>query len=92
MARKFLALLIVLLAVPLVMSARNYDISLKHADAETSLARLQQVTGYDFVYQSELLKGSDVFITADFKDASLESILDNVITARLGLSWKLVKI
>lgn len=91
MARKFLALLIVLLAAPLVMSARNYDISLKHADAETSLARLQQVTGYDFVYQSELLKGSDVFITADFKDASLESILDNVITARLGLSWKLVK-
>ncbi|MCM1050693.1 MAG: SusC/RagA family TonB-linked outer membrane protein [Paenibacillus sp.] len=91
MARRILALLIVLLAVPLVMSARNYDISLKHADAETSLARLQQVTGYDFVYQSELLKGSDVFITADFKDASLESILDNVVTARLGLSWKLVK-
>ncbi|MCM1297274.1 MAG: SusC/RagA family TonB-linked outer membrane protein, partial [Muribaculaceae bacterium] len=42
-------------------------------------------------YQKELLKGVNARVTADFKNVSLNELLNTVVTDQLGLIWKQVK-
>lgn len=86
--KKILSFLIMLLAIHISAFAQEYSISLDKVNAETAIARLQDATGYDFVYQKELLKDANQTITANFSNASLTDVLNDVIVDKMGLSWK----
>lgn len=90
MKNRIVTLLIALLIVPIAALARNYDVKFDNVSAEKAIERLMEVTKQDFVYQKELLNGVNVKVSGDYRDMTLDELLDNVITRQLGLSYRLV--
>ncbi|MBD5378319.1 MAG: SusC/RagA family TonB-linked outer membrane protein [Bacteroides sp.] len=91
MRRKILLLIVAVIAIlPLQVFGRDYSVTFANTNVETALKTLRRVTGYDFVYQKDLIKDNSLKINGDFKDQSLETILEDVVSAQMGLSYKVM--
>ena len=90
MKNLILTLLIALLMVPVAAVARNYNVTFDNVGAEKAIERLMEVTKQDFVYQKELLKEVKGKVSGNFRDMSLDQLLDNIVVRQLGLSYRLV--
>ena len=83
--------MIALLVVPMSLIARNYDVSITGASPEAALQIINKATGYEFVYNKSILAhAADRKISGDYKNMSLEQILDKVVVAQLGLDFEVV--
>lgn len=83
-------ILAILLMIPPVAYARNYDVVFNNDNVVSALNILKKETGYDFVYRKELMDGIKNPINGNFRNASLEAILDNVIAGQMGLCYEII--
>lgn len=90
--RKFFLILTMaaFMLLPLQAFCRDYSVTFSGDNVETAFKTLKKVTGYDFVYQKDLIKDKSLKINGSYNDQSLESILDRVIRDQMGLSYKIV--
>lgn len=91
MRRKLLVLIVAVLTIlPLQTFGRDYSVKFAGTNVETAIKTLKQVTGYDFVYQKDLIKDNNLKINGSFKDRPLEAILNDVVVGQMGLSYKIL--
>lgn len=83
-------ILATLLMIPLGGYARNYDVTFNNDNAVSALNILKKETGYDFVYRKELVGGIKNSISGNYRNSSLEEILNNVITGQMGLDYEVI--
>ncbi len=69
--------------------SQEYDVVFENEDIETVISRLKTVTGYEFVYQRQILDGVGN-ISCRYKGNSLEGLLDVVIYDKAGLEYEIV--
>ncbi len=81
--------LIMMLSSNTKLYSREYDVSFESADIETVISELRTVTGYEFVYQRQILDGIGN-ITCSYKGNSLEGLLNVVIYDKAGLEYEIV--
>lgn len=68
----------------------NYSISLSGNTPATAVTALKNATGYEFVYQKNLINNIGKKISGNFKNQSMEQLLDNIICDQMGLSYEIV--
>ncbi|WP_286524927.1 TonB-dependent receptor plug domain-containing protein [Duncaniella freteri] len=90
MRKRLLSILLTLMLVPMAALARNYSVTFNDTSAEETLAMLHKVTGYDFVYQKELLNGITVKVNGKYNDMSLEQLLNRTVDMQMGLEYRIV--
>lgn len=91
MREKLILLLVaVITLLPFQALGRDYSVVFDGSNVETTLKTLKKVTGYDFVYQKDLIKDKALKISGNFKDQPIESILDDVVVAQMGLAYKVM--
>lgn len=83
-------ILATLLMIPLGGYARNYDVTFNNDNAVSALNILKKETGYDFVYRKELVGGIKNSISGNYRNSSLEEILNNVIAGQMGLDYEVI--
>lgn len=76
--------------LPLQAFSRDYSVTFSGDNVETALKILKKTTGYDFVYQKELIKNPSIKIKGSYNNQSLDHILDDVICDQIGLSYQIV--
>lgn len=87
---RFIAILIAWLVLPLTALAQKYSASF-HGDSPTeAIALLKKVTGYDFVYQKDLLKDLKVQVIGEFREVTMQELLDYTVQMQMGLDFKIV--
>lgn len=90
MRMRFIIILLAWLVLPLAAFAQKYSASF-HDDSPTdAIAVLKKATGYDFVYQKELLDSVKSSVVGDFKDIPIRELLDYTVQMQLGLDFKIV--
>lgn len=87
MKRPVLGALAAMMLLPTSALARNYSAHFDGDNAKAALAILKKATGYDFVYQKDLLKDKGGKVIGNYKDVTLEHLLDYTIGMQLGLSY-----
>lgn len=91
MRKSFLILIVTaLLLIPLGGYARSFNVSFRNDNAETALSTLKKETGYDFVYRKDLVSGIKTTINGNYRNASLNDILDKVVAGQMGLSYEII--
>ena len=86
----FLLLLALTAALPVRAQEETYSVTYEAQPVEVVLRDLMQRTGYEFVYQKDIIEGAPP-ITAILRDATLQQILNRTIVAQCHLDYKLVK-
>ena len=80
MRKVLLALLLaVTMLVPLSGYARSYNARFDKASPEAVINTLRQETGLEFVYQKVLLNNAKRPVTCNYKDLSIEQLLNRVL-------------
>lgn len=82
-----LAFLLTLLPAP--VSAQSYSLSYKDEPITQVLRDLKKRTGYEFVYQKQLLEDVPA-ITCDCKNLSLNQLLGRILRDKAGLDYEIV--
>ena len=83
--------MVAIMLMPSALLARNYDMTFDGDKPETALQTIKKATGYEFVYNKGILSGlENRTVTGEFKDMTLEQILNRVITLQLGLDFEVV--
>lgn len=92
MKRKLLLVIVtvcIMLAVPLGANAQRYSVAYKDATIEQVISDLRKKTGYEFVYQKQVVR--DVGnVTESYKNMTLEQILNRIICENLNLDYDIV--
>lgn len=86
--RDYLLLVFALVAMPLSAVAQRYSASYHAEPVEQVLQDLQQRTGYDFVYQKQVLSGLPD-VTCQCTDLSLGALLHCVLLDHCGLAYEI---
>lgn len=81
--RDYLLLVFALVAMPLSAVAQRYSASYHAEPVEQVVQDLQQRTGYDFVYQKQVLSGLPD-VTCQCSDLSLGALLHCVLLDHCG--------
>lgn len=88
---KAFILMVAIMLMPSALLARNYDMTFDGDKPETALQTIKKATGYEFVYNKGILSGlENRTVTGEFKDMTLEQILNRVVTLQLGLDFEVV--
>ncbi len=82
-------LAVAMLFIPVAGWARNYDVSFKNDDIESTLNILKKATGYEFVYQKDLIKDKSFRLSGNYQDLTLEQLLNRALSL-FDLSWEIV--
>lgn len=91
MSKRLLFFIIVALLASITRAyGKDYSVTFTNATIESVLKKLENETGYGFVYQKDLVKGIKSKISGTFSSSNPEGLLDKVIKNRLGLSWQIV--
>lgn len=91
MKPRLLWLLALVLCVHFSSLAQDqYSATFRNASAEEAIQILKKTTGYDFVYQKELLKDNNSTVSGIFNNTSLHDLLSATVNQQLGLSYKIV--
>lgn len=75
--------------IPINGIAKNYSVNYQKATFEQVIADLRKKTGYEFVYQKNVIKDAGE-ITCKLNDMSLEQILNRVILDAAELDYEIV--
>lgn len=86
--RDYLLLVFALVAMPLSAVAQRYSASYHAEPVEQVVQDLQQRTGYDFVYQKQVLSGLPD-VTCQCSDLSLGALLHCVLLDHCGLAYEI---
>lgn len=86
--RDYLLLVFALVAMPLSAVAQRYSASYHAEPVEQVVQDLQQRTGYDFVYQKQVLSGLPD-VTCQCTDLSLGALLHCVLRDHCGLAYEI---
>lgn len=89
MTRHVFLLLTALIMSTLTVLARDYSATFSNADPERTVSILRKTTGYDFVYQKSMLEKNKARVNGEYKDVSLNQLLDQTIVNQLGMSYKI---
>lgn len=81
MKRYSLLLFMMIVAVLSVSAAKNFDLHLKRASIEKAIAEIKAKTGYDFVYQKNVVSGAEP-VTCDYKGITLNQALNRIFDDR----------
>lgn len=90
MKRILIAMVAMMALLPASGWARNFTAAFKGESPTAAIALLKKTTGYDFVYQKNLVKDLHAKVTGEFKDVTLEQLLDGTVGMQLGLDYKIV--
>lgn len=72
------------------LAQSRYSATFREASAEEAIQILKKSTGYDFVYQKELLKDNGATVNGTFTDTTLDDLLSATVNRQLGLSYKVL--
>lgn len=72
------------------LAQSRYSATFREASAEEAIQILKKCTGYDFVYQKELLKDNGATVNGTFTDTTLDDLLSATVNRQLGLSYKVL--
>ena len=87
---KHLVLCALWLLVPLCAAAQElYNVSYKEQTLEQVIADMRRKTGFDFVYQKQILEGVEP-VTCTYRGATLTQLLDRIIWSWSGLDYEIV--
>ena len=86
--RDFLLLVVALLTLPLAAAAQRYSVNYHAEPVEQVIQDLQQRTGYDFVYQKQVLDGVPD-VSCQCTNMSLGALFDCVLRDHCGLSYEI---
>lgn len=87
---RLLIFLITLICIPFASFARNYSVSFNGDDVRQAIAKLKQTTDYEIVYQKDLIKDLNRKISGNFKEVSLDELLEATVERQMGLAYKIV--
>ncbi len=90
MKRQFIISVVAMLLIPIAALGRNFNATFSGNNFKSALEVLTQATGYNFVYQTELVGKVNGKVTGKYTDMPLERLLDLTLTDQLGLSYKIV--
>lgn len=85
--RIFLILILFFLTFPII-GAKDLTVSFKDTPLEKVMSEIKKQTGYDFVYQKNLVN-KDFTITLHLKNASIEQVLNRVLDES-GLQYEII--
>lgn len=80
---------LVLVSVWAFSQEATYDMDFKNDDIESVIRTIRSVTGYEFVYQKNVVDGAPR-VTEAFRKAPLENILSNVFVDKCGISYEIL--
>lgn len=83
-------LIALMLMMPLTAMARDYSATFDRTDVSQTISLLRKATGYDFVYQKQLLNGRNLQVVGNFDNVTLEQLLDYTVKMQMGLDYKIV--
>jgi len=84
-----LALTLLLALVPTGAAAQKYSVTYKNTSMEQVIQDLRKRTGYEFVYQKQIIKNVGA-ITASYKQMTLEQLLNRIICEKAELDYNIV--
>ena len=91
MKKSFLIFIVTaLLLIPLGGYARSFNVTFHNDNVESALNILKKETGYNFVYRKDLISGITNPITGNYKNVDLDYLLNNVVTAQMGLGYEVI--
>ncbi|MBR1449972.1 MAG: carboxypeptidase-like regulatory domain-containing protein, partial [Prevotella sp.] len=79
-----------LLSVTVAAQEKRYSVDFDQTPIEQVIRDLRQQTGYEFVYQREVVKNIQP-VTRRLHDVTLHELLDQVIRMDAGLDYEIVK-
>ncbi len=85
-----LAFTLVLSSFTLVARAQTYSVSYNKEPIEMVIRDLRKQTGYEFVYQKQVLQGVPP-VTCTYKNLNLQQLLNRVLLAEAGIDYEIVK-
>lgn len=92
MKRYILLMLLVafsLLSDAAAFAAKTFNLNFKDTPIEQVISRLRKESGYDFVYQKDILSGNPA-ISGKYTGMTLEQILNRVFVEELNISYDIV--
>ena len=87
---RLLWLLLMVLCVRLGVSAQTYTATFDNASPEATVRILKKSTGYDFVYHKSLLKNNSSTVTGNYRNVTLDHLLEATLDRQLGIAYKVV--
>lgn len=90
MKRTILMLIAATVLFPFSIMARTYSATFSGNTPASAINVLKKATGYDFVYQKNLLKETEGQVVGNFTDVSLDQLLDYTVGMQLGLDYSIV--
>ena len=89
MKRQVILLLMALFMSALSAFAQRYSATFHNATPNEAMAILRKATGHDFVYQKSLVQSNDNHVNGDYKDMSLNDLLDLTVVSQLKMNYKI---
>lgn len=91
MRREILSWMMTLLLtlLPLSSSAKDYTVNYQNANFEKVISDLRKKTGYEFVYQKNVIKDIDG-ITCRLTNATLQQMLNRIILEEAELDYEII--
>ena len=87
---KYLVLCALWALVPLCAAAQElFNVSYKEQSIEQVIADIRRKTGYDFVYQKQVVEGVAP-VTCTYRGATLTQLLDRIFWNEAGLDYEIV--
>lgn len=83
-------LLIVMISSHCALQAKDFSASFKDAGSQAVLNTLTRETGYEFIYQKDILQNIKKKVNGTYTSATAEGLLDKVVRGCLGLSWQIM--
>ncbi|MCM1051759.1 MAG: SusC/RagA family TonB-linked outer membrane protein [Paenibacillus sp.] len=88
MKRQVILLVTAIIVSSLSALAQSYSATFHNAGPTEAMAILRKATGHDFVYQKSLLESNGNHVNGEYKDISLNDLLDKTIVDQLNMSYK----
>lgn len=83
-------LLVLLLCGTIAVKAQTYSVSYNNQTVEQVIQDLRQRTGYQFVYQKQVVEGAPR-ISCDYRGLDLRELLNRVLLNGAGIDYEIVK-
>lgn len=76
--------------VPLQAEARTYSAHFVNASPEQVIQQLKKETGMEFVYKKDLLKHAKSPVNCDYKNLTLDQLLNRVLSINMFLAYEVI--
>lgn len=91
MARRLLSLILaIMVSTAISIYGKDYTATFSNAGSETVLKILHKETGFDFIYQKDVIQGLKSKVNGTYTSTTPEGLLDKVVKGCLGLTWQMM--